>query len=186
MVFLVNRRQNPAPSTWTCFTDDDFKGVKHIQIPPGACGSLSCILQLLNPPHGCFLCILSTCSRSFMQELKIQPQPVIGSPAGRVGLQPGLFNCLRQVGGFVCSVSLHTCAASRFHTSICLLHHPRSTRRRLAMLDPGPQTIPQGSIYCNRVQPLEQTAIHIIVYISVYVFYSGTDNVTFAIIRLFC
>ena len=106
--------------------------------------SFNWLLQLLNPCHGCFLWILSTCSRAFVQELKIQPQPVYGSPAGHFGLQPGLFYCLRQIGGFVCSVSLHTCAASRFHTSICLLHHPRSTRRRLAMLDPGPQPIPQA------------------------------------------
>lgn len=61
---------------------------------------------LLPLPHGSCPSILSTCSRSFIQTLKILPLPVFGSPAGRSG-----FNriCLLPSadGCFVCSIILH-------------------------------------------------------------------------------
>ena len=92
-----------------------LKGIKLIQFPSGAFGSLSCILSSKQFSHGSFLCILNTSSRAFVQELKIQSLPVFGSPAGRFGLQPGLFYCLRQIGGFVCSVSLRKYAAAQLY-----------------------------------------------------------------------
>ncbi len=128
---------NYPPSLFKCFISSLLLWNKTHTNPFGCTQQLVMYFELLILPHGSFLCILSTYNRSYVQELKIQTLPVYGSPAGRYGLQPGLFICLRQVDGFVYYVrtSLRKYAATRIHPSSFLLHHPRSTRSGFAMLE---------------------------------------------------
>ena len=103
------------------------------------------------------------------QQLLAHRLPLFGSPAGRVGLRLNYFICLRFALAIkavaLCSRSsswflyyknyknptfhfAHSCKGFSILQTISL-HHPCSSRRRLAMLGQCPQTIPLRSIYCS-------------------------------------
>lgn len=105
------------------------------------------------------------------QPLAVHRLPVLGSPAGRCGLRLKCFICLRFAlaffsGSLVYSFhavvlaspkypiktrrsTSHICRKGFLDTQTISLHHPCSTRRRLAMLGQCPQTIPLRSIHCS-------------------------------------